>query len=223
MDQTTKEVVKESKDEKPVEEFDRTKLNLAQKILGVISELGPIEKAGKTHQYSYTKEVDVKKAVKPLFVKYGLIAIPSALNKEFIQSENKKGTLLFLTNIDFKLRVTDVDKPSDFIDVQLPASGMDYGGDKGPYKAITGGLKAALIALLLIETDHGNDPEDDRTDGKKAKAKPIVIPEDIQKLAQSMGHEDKSKVMEMAKHLDFDWVEVAKALKKMSEDQSPES
>ncbi len=206
--------------EKEEEKFDRTKLNLTQKILGVIEELGPIEKAGKTTQYAYTKEVDVKKAVKPLFVKYGIIAIPSALNKEFIQSQNKKGTLLFLTNIDFKLRLIDVDKPTETIEVTLPASGMDYGGDKGPYKAITGGLKAALIALLMIETDHGNDPENENGDGKKRASSKVTIPEDVIKLAKSLGHTDKTKVLEIAKHLDYDWVEVSKMMKKSAEQQT---
>src|ERR1700738_467768 len=53
------------------------------------------------------------------------------------------------------------------ITVKVAGEGRDP-GDKGPYKAMTGALKYALLQSFLLAT--GDDPEDERADARSTKS-----------------------------------------------------
>ena len=66
-----------------------------------------------------------------------------------------------LTRVVMTYTFMDVNSAEE-LTVKMPGEGRDP-GDKGPYKAMTGALKYALLQSFLIAT--GDDPEDERADG----------------------------------------------------------
>jgi ERF superfamily len=65
------------------------------------------------------------------------------------------------TECRFTVRFTNVDEPADFIDVPTIGYGIDE-QDKGPGKAVSYGVKTALLKTLGLESGEGEDPDFDQ-------------------------------------------------------------
>jgi hypothetical protein len=98
--------------------------------------------------YSIVSHDAVTAKVRPILQGHGIVYYPRDLN--VIQNGNR-------TEAVFKVRFENIDDRTDFIDVDTMGYGVDP-QDKGPGKAISYGVKYALLKVLGLET--GDDPEE---------------------------------------------------------------
>jgi hypothetical protein len=133
---------------------------LLAKLHRVAEAITNIEKSGynKFQKYDFVQAVDVVRTVRELLFKERVVVVPAAGNARHHEFQAQKGGASFLTTVDLGYRFMDVDT-GVMIEVPWVGVGSDTGGDKGIYKAYTGGLKYALLNLFLIPT--GDDPEQD--------------------------------------------------------------
>lgn len=127
--------------------------NIHQRIHAVMQSVDYIQKQKKQGmQYTFASHDAVTAKVRPVLVEHGVIYYPVAMAR--IQDGNR-------TEIDVTIRFTNIDDPTDFIDVASCGYGVDA-QDKGPGKAISYAVKYALLKALGLET--GDDPEQDSID-----------------------------------------------------------
>jgi len=130
-----------------------------------MGELGYLQKRGYNdhHKYNYATEADVSEAVRALLVKHGVLFIPNVV-PESVSRVN--GTTSLLVECVF----INAEQPSDRLAVVMAGDGWDK-GDKGPYKAVTGAVKYALMKTFLIPT--GDDPER-ATEADREEVNPVA-------------------------------------------------
>jgi hypothetical protein len=138
----------------------RTERNIAQRIAAVMGEVDYVQKEKKQGMnYSIVSHDAVTAKVRPLLHKHGVIYYPRGLQVQ--QNGNR-------TEAVFMVRFENIDDRTDFIDVETIGYGVDP-QDKGPGKAISYGVKYALLKVLGLET--GDDPDtvqDERADYRPA-------------------------------------------------------
>jgi hypothetical protein len=141
--------------EDALNELDRRR-NIAQRIAAVMGEVDYVQKERKQGMnYSIVSHDAVTAKVRPLLHKHGVIYYPRGLSVQ--QNGNR-------TEAVFTVRFENIDDRSDYIDVETFGYGVDP-QDKGPGKAMSYGVKYALLKVLGLET--GDDPDtvqDDRAD-----------------------------------------------------------
>lgn len=141
-------------------------MELEKKLLEVSKAIGYLQKDKKnqTQGYYYLSEAKIKEVLKEQFEKQGIIFNYSTEQvREYEISSTSKGTKQFVTIANGKYFFKDADSDKEISGTWF-GSGTDT-GDKGLYKAITGGIKYVLNTNFLIPT--GDDPEkDDETENK---------------------------------------------------------
>lgn len=127
-------------------------LNIFERLNAVQKEVKYIQKEQKSGmRYSIVTHDAVTSKVRPLMVKHGVIYWVNELY--YRQSGNR-------TEVNIVVRFQSVnDKRTDFIDVSSLGFGIGN-DDKGPGKAISYGVKYALLKVLGLET--GDDPDLDQ-------------------------------------------------------------
>ena len=130
---------------------------LATKILKIMEELTYLKKDGSNtfHKYNYVTEAKISKAFRDKFIEHKIILVPSA---------RLNGTENGITNLDMTMAIIDIES-GEKIEVPWAGQGADK-GDKGMYKAFTGGIKYFLMKLFMLPT--GDDPEVDNPDYDKS-------------------------------------------------------
>jgi hypothetical protein len=135
---------------------------LYAKIAYVMGQVEHVPKNGfnKHFKYHFVREVDLTEHLRPLLSEMGLVIVPSATDNIRILEhadgdQNKRITLIF-----YNFKIVDADTGDSEI-MGVWGGGQD-GQDKGPYKALTGADKYALMKLFMVPT--GDDPE--ATDGE---------------------------------------------------------
>lgn len=136
--------------------------NIAQRLNAVMAEVEYVQKHPKKDgmQYSYVSHDSVTKLVRPILQQHGVVYYPR--NLQVSQNGNR-------TEAVFEVRFENIDDRADFIDVATFGYGVD-GQDKGPGKAMSYGVKYALLKALGLET--GDDPE--ATQDSSADHKPAT-------------------------------------------------
>jgi len=149
------------------------KKNLRQKLLEVSRAIKYLKKDKRNtgQNYNYLSEAKIKEIIKAEFEKQGVLFNYSTEDiTQYEISPTHKGTKQFVTNVKGTYRFIDADDVNGVhIDGTWAGSGMDT-GDKGLYKAITGGIKYVLNTNFLIPS--GDDPENDdktKTEPKKTQ------------------------------------------------------
>jgi hypothetical protein len=180
--------------------------NLKQKLAEVRRRISYIQKRGHNERfnYSYVTAADIAGAVGDALAELEVVIIPRL---ESISHENispNQGYPDRLTRVVMTYTFMDVNSAEE-LTVKMPGEGRDP-GDKGPYKAMTGALKYALLQSFLIAT--GDDPEDERADsGQHAVGNgnggsdPVISPEQagqIYELIEQTGT-DVAKMLEYFK------------------------
>lgn len=131
---------------------------LAGAVCAVMAAVSTVPKTGRnTHfNYDYVTAADVFDACRAAMQAHGLALIPTG--STFAQTCCIKGNPQQggRWRTDLLLTYTLMHVGGESVAIQVASSGVDT-EDKGPYKAVTGGLKYALIQLFLIPT--GTDPE----------------------------------------------------------------
>ncbi len=137
-----------------------TRTNIYQRLAAIMADVGRIPKNGYNdfHKYHYALESDVKDGCRAAMVAHGVLLFSSAVSVEAIDKD-----LLRLT-ADYTF--VNVENPEDRLTIRMFSDGQDK-NDKAPYKAMTGGIKYALMNTLLIPT--GDDPEKDHAQEKERR------------------------------------------------------
>ena len=141
-----------------------TKLNIAQRISAAMNDVDYIQKEKKQGmQYTIVSHDAVTSKVRPILHKHGIVYYPRDMHVN--QSGNR-------TEACFNVRFENIDDRTDFIDVATFGYGVD-GQDKGPGKAMSYGVKYALLKVLGLET--GDDPDAVQDERADHEIKPAMI------------------------------------------------
>lgn len=137
-----------------------TEPNLYQRLLAVQADIDAVEKGGtNTAQgYDYVRATDVASAVRKALIKHGVYCSTS-LNSDrvpIVIERPNKSPIIYAT-VDGVMNFINVDDPNERTAVSIVGHGLNYGGDKGIYAAITGAIKYGLRTAFLIPDE--NDPE----------------------------------------------------------------
>lgn len=151
--------------------------SLVRKLSEVMAAVERVEKKGyNAHfNYNFVRETDLLAAVRPEFAKRQLLMTMSAQPQEAKQVGN-------ILTVPFDVTIHDGESGETLSFVVLGA-GQDT-QDKGPYKALTGAVKYALMKLLLVDT--GDDPEASASESpprpKAAAPKAVAPKSDVVKI-----------------------------------------
>lgn len=140
-------------------------MNIFEKMQGVSEEVRNVEKnlvvGTGNASYKAVADKDVLLAVKDAEQKYRLISIP--VKQDIIKSEvvktiaaNGYEKVNYVDVVKMTVRIVNVDKPSETVEVEALGRGLDA-GDKGFGKASTYARKYALLNAYKIAT--GEDPD----------------------------------------------------------------
>ena len=135
-------------------------MKLTDKLVEVSKAITYLEKdkTNKMQGYKYLSEAKVKSIIKSLFETNRIVFNYSTEEvREYEISSTSKGTKQFCTIASGKYSFIDCDSDMVITGTWF-GSGTDT-GDKGLYKAITGGIKYVINTNFLIPT--GDDPEND--------------------------------------------------------------
>lgn len=135
-------------------------VGLWRKILWVTQHLPAVPKNGRNthHNYEYAMEEDVVLAVRRLCVQAGLVLVFSEVECTQVEGLRDKNKQPHITRLGVDFTLVDADDPEQRHTCRVYGYGMD-GQDKGPYKALTGAKKYAIMKLFHLAT--GDDPERD--------------------------------------------------------------
>lgn len=152
------------------------RVRLLAKLHQVAEAIDHVEKRGYNdhHKYNFAQAVDVVRTVRGELLKHKIIVLPGANHATHYSDTGGKG---FLTTVLLDYRICDVETGEE-INVPWVATGADVGGDKGLYKAFTGGLKYMLISCFLLPMT--DDPEHDQVTDSDTEERPAApkIPAD---------------------------------------------
>lgn len=153
-------------------------MKLAAKLAQIMATVDRIPKNGrnKYHNYDYAMEADVADHVRQKFAEKNIVLIADMLDCERLERADKDGVLVSdITRVKVRFTFYDGDSEEE-ISFVIFGEGQDA-LDKGPYKALTGAVKYALMKSLLIPT--GDDPENDngQNSGTGKKEPPKKQPE----------------------------------------------
>lgn len=143
------------------------KLNIHKKMLEASTKIERVaknltiemgtSKDGKKRTYKAVSEGDVLDAVKTIEMEMGIYSYP--YSRRIVESSvlvNEYGKSSQFMRIETVYRFTNIDNPTEYIEVTTYGDGIDS-GDKSPGKAMTYADKYALLKAYKIET--GDDPD----------------------------------------------------------------
>lgn len=168
------------------------------KLLKVARSIARIEKRGRNdhHKYDYVQAQDVTDKLREKLHREKLIVLPSTIPGS-ARHEAAIGGRGMVTTIDLVYRIVDTETGA-MVELPWTAVGADTGGDKGIYKAYTGGLKYALLNAFLIPT--GDDPERDQQTETGQPARGGSVQQDAERPAAPRIPLDRAKsILEAAK------------------------
>jgi hypothetical protein len=133
-------------------------LTLRQRLQRIMADVGYIQKKGhmktEKQEWSFVRHDDVTAALRPLFVKYGILAIST------VKDHKHDGNL---TTLFVSTTLMNVDDAADTIVVENVGYGVDS-QDKGPGKAMSYATKYAYLKVFALET--GDDPENESVEAE---------------------------------------------------------
>lgn len=167
----------EQKDDPSNKDRQETAANIYQRINAVMNECEYLQKT-EAQQGKGIKYDEVIAMIRPLLIKYGIVMVTKQLKMESLAIV--EGTKQRVYQGKYRLRLVNMDNPSDFVEHITHAHGMD-GGDKGAGKAHTYAMKTMLVKGFGIET--GEDEESYSEKQEKANAlKSSISDEQVEEL-----------------------------------------
>lgn len=153
---------------------------LVKKLAKVMQDVKYIQKRGfnKFHQYRYATESDVAEKVRESLADQNVVMIPNMTSHSIREHITAKGNKEYITTVVMEFKFIDGDSGEE-ITFTMIGEGQDA-GDKGPYKAITGAQKYALMKAFMVptgddpEADEGVDQRNSEQPGSKQPAQPNV-------------------------------------------------
>lgn len=129
------------------------------KISQIMSEVGFIKKERKNQQgagYMFRGIDDLYGALQGLLAKHRVFFTPAVFQREREERTSKSGGTLIYTILT--IRFTFWAEDGSFVECVTVGEAMDS-GDKSANKAMSAGLKYALLQVFCIPTDEDNDTE----------------------------------------------------------------
>lgn len=181
-----------------------SKAGLFKKLAAIMAKIDRVPKNGfnSFHKYKFVQEADLSEYVRQFFVEEGLVLVMGA-KAQNLTPIGDKGDML--TTLEMEITIADTET-GESITVPWQGQGADK-GDKGLYKAMTGGVKFWLLKTFLVPS--GEDPEGDEETDRRAAARgkqdiprprqekpsPATVPEgtapatqaEVEAFAESMG------------------------------------
>jgi hypothetical protein len=137
----------------------RTGSTLHQKLWAILTEIERLPKDKANTQgsgYKYLSESALKERFHPLFVKHGILLVPTR-SSEPVTTPPSGTKSSYITTFTQSFAILDLES-GERLEMEIAAQGGDS-LDKGIWKGITGAIKYVLTTLFLIPT--GDDPEGD--------------------------------------------------------------
>lgn len=150
-------------------EKETKSMNLYDKIQAVSDMVRNVEKnivVGRGQSaYKAVSDLDVLMKVKDAEKEYSLVSIPvkqELVKSEIVRTIGEGGyeKLVYADIVKMTVRIVNVDKPEEYIEVESFGRGLDT-GDKGFGKASTYARKYALLNAYKIAT--GEDPDQNKS------------------------------------------------------------
>lgn len=127
--------------------------NIYTALIGVMSEVGAIEKNSYNSQqkFKYRGVEAVMNTLQPLFIKYGIVAIPCVIDQHReTRQTGSGGTLLYsILTVRYDFFASD----GSSVSAVVVGEGMDS-GDKASNKAMSVAFKYACFQVLCIPTEE---------------------------------------------------------------------
>jgi hypothetical protein len=127
-------------------------------IIGVMAEINAIGKDRKNQQqgFAYRGIDDVMNELHAALTKNKVFVVPEVLNEERSTGKTRSGGDLFYTRL--KIRFTFYTDDGSSVSAVVIGEAMDS-GDKASNKALSIGLKYAMLQVFCIPTEDEKDPD----------------------------------------------------------------
>lgn len=151
-------------------------LNIYQRINRIMNEVSYLQKTktvGKgDNAYKAMTHDHVSQSIQPLFVKHGVVAIPSMVRTDIerYMVKTKFGeSNRYETRAIVKVKFVNIDAPGDFFEVETTAHGFDN-QDKSCGKAYSMAVKYCYLKLLMLAS---GDDEEQRIDDSNGNTRVV--------------------------------------------------
>ena len=144
-------------------------------IIGVMAEINAIGKDRKNQQqgFAYRGIDDVMNELHAAFTKNKVFVVPEVLNEERSTGKTRSGGDLFYTRL--KIRFTFYTDDGSSVSAVVIGEAMDS-GDKASNKALSIGLKYAMLQVFCIPTEDEKDPDAQSPQPQAGTMKPASKP-----------------------------------------------
>lgn len=136
-------------------------VRLYKKLHAVMAAVDRVAKKGRNSffGYNYVTEGDVETVVRDAMIENGVLCMPSVVSCAIEEVKTTKGGTERIARLEMAYTWIDIES-GESMETCFISEGQDP-GEKGVYKAYSGGMKYALLKTFHIPT--GDDPErDDR-------------------------------------------------------------
>ena len=144
-------------------------------IIGVMAEINAIGKDRKNQQqgFAYRGIDDVMNELHAALTKNKVFVVPEVLNEERSTGKTRSGGDLFYTRL--KIRFTFYTDDGSSVSAVVIGEAMDS-GDKASNKALSIGLKYAMLQVFCIPTEDEKDPDAQSPQPQAGSMKPASKP-----------------------------------------------
>ena len=129
-----------------------------KQICSVMQEINAIgkDRRNQTQNFQYRGIDDVMNELHSVLAKCGVFVVPQVLDEARTTGKTKSGGDMFYTRL--KIKFTFYAEDGSFIESVVIGEAMDT-GDKASNKALSVGLKYALLQVFCIPTEDEKDPD----------------------------------------------------------------
>lgn len=137
-------------------------MNIYQRLNAVMQEVEYVQKDAVVQGYKAVTHDQVTAAVRKHFVEKGVVVATSCIASSVITrrgevlSDGGEAQKMMLYTADFIVSFVNIDKPDDYLAVQINAHAADN-GDKAPGKAMSYATKYAILKVLSLETGENDE------------------------------------------------------------------
>ena len=142
-----------------------------KQICSVMQEINAIgkDRRNQTQNFQYRGIDDVMNELHSVLAKCGVFVVPQVLDEARTTGKTKSGGDMFYTRL--KIKFTFYAEDGSFIDSVVIGEAMDT-GDKASNKALSVGLKYALLQVFCIPTEDEKDPDAQSPEPQAGSMKP---------------------------------------------------
>ena len=142
-----------------------------KQICSVMQEINAIgkDRRNQTQNFQYRGIDDVMNELHSVLAKCGVFVVPQVLGEARTTGKTKSGGDMFYTRL--KIKFTFYAEDGSFIESVVIGEAMDT-GDKASNKALSVGLKYALLQVFCIPTEDEKDPDAQSPEPQAGSMKP---------------------------------------------------